>query len=303
MVYTLIETSLLNSMNNDEADAENENLIHLYNEDCIQGMRNHVKKKSIDVVVTSPPYNLGITYNKYDDKEPRESYLLWLEEVIIEIKRRLKDEGSFFLNFGSKPSDPWGPFEIAMMIREHFELQNTIHWIKSIYIENDSYGCKQSVNVGHYKPINSKRFLNDTHEYIFHFTKNNNIKLDRLAIGVPYKDDGNRSRWKDGKKGIRCRGNVWYIPYKTINSREKERPHPASFPSELAEMCIKLHGERSDTIIMDPFMGIGNTSLACRRMGLCCIGFEIDRAYYETNLSLLKRNNSSNALNRQLHSF
>lgn len=263
-------------------------LINIYNMDCIEGMKKYLPKRSIDIVVTSPPYNLGISYSKYNDKISREEYLDWLEKIILLIKERLKDDGSIFLNIGSKPVEPWGPFEIITRIKNHMKLQNVIHWIKSIAIENDSYGNKESCIVGHYKPINSKRFLNDTHEYIFHLTNDNNVPLDRLAIGVKYKDKSNVSRWKNGRKKLRCRGNCWYIPYETIGSREKDRPHPASFPSKLAEMCIKLHGYNKETIVMDPFMGIGNTSFACYKLNIKCIGFEIDSNYFNSNKRILK---------------
>lgn len=263
-------------------------VIELHNEECLAGLEA-IEDRSIDVVVTSPPYNVGVQYGKYDDSIPRETYLRWIKQVALRLKAKLKDDGSFFLNVGSVPTNPWGPFEVATTLRPHFSLQNTIHWIKSIYVENESYGTKQSLNVGHYKPINSTRFLNDTHEYIFHLTKNGAVSVDRLAIGVPYKDGGNLTRWKAAGNGLRCRGNSWYIPYKTINSSDSERPHPASFPIEIAEMCIRLHGARGpSTVVMDPFMGIGNTALACKRLGVSCTGFELDKDYFEVNVRLLK---------------
>jgi site-specific DNA-methyltransferase (adenine-specific) len=266
----------------------NDGIIKLFNIDCIEGMNKYIADNSIDVVVTSPPYNIGVSYSTYNDKISREEYLDWLEQVIIVTREKLKNDGSLFLNVGSKPIDPWGPFEIATRIKKQLRLQNVIHWVKSIAIENNSYGKEEKCIVGHYKPINSKRFLNDTHEYIFHFTKDNKVSLDRLAIGVPYKDISNVSRWKNGSKKLRCRGNCWYIPYDTIESREKDRPHPASFPAKLAEMCIKLHGFNEHTVVLDPFMGIGNTSFACKNLNIKCIGFEIDKDYINTNIALIK---------------
>jgi len=76
-----------------------------------------------------------------------------------------------------------------------------IHWIKSIAISQDDVGdypgIEGDVAVGHYKPINSKRFINDCHEYIFHFTHKGNVRLDRLAVGVPYQDKSNIDRWAE----------------------------------------------------------------------------------------------------------
>jgi len=272
-------------------------VIELQNIDCLIGM-DLFPDKHFDVIVTSPPYNLGVSYDLYNDTVPRESYLEWLENVAIKIKQKMKDNGSFFLNIGSAPRNPWGPFEVALKLRSHFELQNILHWIKSIYIENESYGRKVSLNVGHYKPINSERFLNQNHEHIFHFTKSGDVQLDRLAIGVPYKDNGNSHRWKNGVNGIRCRGDCWYVPYKTIRSRDKERPHPATFPVAIAENCIMLHGLNDEMTVLDPFMGIGSTSLACAKLGVNCVGFEIDRGYFETNVRILESETNCKVLRR-----
>jgi site-specific DNA-methyltransferase (adenine-specific) len=264
----------------------------IYVMDCLQGMREFLDDKEVDVIVTSPPYNLGVRYNKYDDTIPREQYLDWMEEVAKECKRVLKDDGSFFLNIGHKPKDFWVPWEVAFRFRKHFVLQNVIIWVKSIAIQKEDVGdypnIKGDIAVGHYKPIMGKRFLNDCFEYIFHFTKKGDVELDRLAIGVPYQDKSNIGRWKNANRDVRCRGNVWFIPYETIWSREKQRPHPSPFPPKLPEMCIKLHGLSKTKLVLDPFMGIGNTALACIKLGVDYIGFEIDESYVKIAEKMIK---------------
>jgi len=245
--------------------------------DCIEGM-SRLLSQTVDLVVTSPPYNLGIRYRKYSDRKDRQSYLKWCTEWATQIRRVLKPSGSFFLNIGAAPSNPMLPHEIAMTLRGLFVLQNTIHWIKSITIEDRNGDLKSH---GHFKPINSKRFLNDCHEYIFHFAKCRQIEIDRLALGVPYQDKSNIARWSHTRgSDLRCRGNTWFIPYETIQSREKERPHPATFPVQLAQWCVKLHGVSRVRTMLDPFLGIGNSAVAAQRCGVKrFIGFEIDEAY------------------------
>ena len=273
----------------------------LRREDCIPGMAR-LADESVDLVVTSPPYNLGISYGKYSDRQDRGSYLGWCGEWAEQIRRVLKSNGSFFLNIGAAPSNPMLPHEIVMTLREFFVLQNTIHWIKSIAIDAShesrsrllrrvalpNTDAKRRVRVeggiktfGHFKPINSPRFLNDCHEYVFHFTKSGRVELNRLALGVPYQDKSNIARWSHTRgKDLRCRGNTWFVPYETIQSREKERPHPATFPVQLAEWCIKLHGASRVRTMLDPFLGIGNSAVAAQRCGVRrFIGFEIDDAY------------------------
>lgn len=249
----------------------------LRHQDCIQGM-SRLGDESVDLVVTSPPYNLGIRYGKYSDREDRQSYLKWCTAWATQVRRALKPSGSFFLNVGAAPSNPMLPHEIVMTLRGLFLLQNTIHWIKSITIEDRNGDLKSH---GHFKPINSKRFLNDCHEYIFHFAKSPGLEIDRLALGVPYQDKSNIARWSHtAGTDLRCRGNTWFIPYETIQSRGKDRPHPATFPIQLAEWCIKLHGVRGVRTMLDPFLGIGNSAVAARRCGVKkFVGFEIDETY------------------------
>ncbi len=234
--------------------------------------------ESIDLVVTSPPYNLGIAYSQFSDRQNRESYLPWCEIWAREIRRLIKPAGSLFLNVGASPSNPMLPHELLHQLRDLFVLQNTIHWIKAITID-DSLG--RPLSRGHFKPINSRRYLNDCHEYIFHLTLTGRTPIDRLALGVPYADKSNIARWAHtAGRDKRCRGNTWFIPYQTITRRESDRPHPATFPVELAINCIRLHGVKNARMMLDPFLGIGNSALAAKQCGLAnFVGFEIDQDY------------------------
>jgi site-specific DNA-methyltransferase (adenine-specific) len=172
------------------------------------------------------------------------------------------------------------PHQLVVAFDELFVLQNTLHWIKSITVQTKKGDL---ISAGHFKPINSPRFITDCHEYLFHFTRSGSVPIDRLAVGVPYEDKSNVARWghTDGKD-CRCRGNNWFIPYKTINSRDKQRPHPATFPTELAEMCYKLHGVGPDTVALDPFVGIGHSGIAAQNCGIGhFIGMDIDEGFIE----------------------
>ena len=250
--------------------------------DCLEGM-SHLPAGSVDLVVTSPPYNLGIDYGSYDDRRPEEEYLEWTRQWASSVKRLLKEDGALYLNIGATPGSPWIPHLVLLALRDVFALQNTIHWIKSITI--DSADEEEPLSVGHFKPINSKRFLNDCHEYVFHLTKSGDVPIDRLALGVPYADKSNIKRWKHTRgRDKRCRGNTWFVPYETIKNRSSDRPHPATFPVRLAEFCIQLHGHPpEETTMLDPFLGIGHAALAAARADVKrFIGFEIEPEYLET---------------------
>src|SRR5438105_2538387 len=134
--------------------------------DCIVGM-TRLPAASVDVVVTSPPYNLGIKYGKYDDNQMRDDYLAWSARWTAQVQRVLKDDGSFFLNVGAAPSNPLLPHQLVLELTKQFVLQNTFHWIKSITVETRK---SEQISVGHFKPISSYRYVTDCHEYIFHLT-------------------------------------------------------------------------------------------------------------------------------------
>jgi site-specific DNA-methyltransferase (adenine-specific) len=285
----------------------------IHNQDCIQGM-NSLPADSVDIVTTSPPYNLNISYNTYKDNKPRQEYLSWLDQVFQAIHRCLKDNGHFWLNVGYSNIDPWVGMDVAQVARNHFVLQNNFVWVKSITI-ND-------VTTGHFKPINSERFANPTWEHLFHFTKTGQVACDKLAVGAPYMwdcniDNSGRIRGRLAKKfgfdnikdfnknadhetrllfeqelsqklsqtkpksDRRCRGNTWFVPYDTIANRQQHRgSHPATFPVALIDNCIKFSGIKSG-LLVDPFMGSGTSAIAAIQQGLDYIGYDIDSDYIQ----------------------
>ena len=266
--------------------------VTLYRQDCRIGMRSRLDPGSVGVVVTSPPYNLGVRYRSYDDARPRREYLRWIGSVARSVDRVLNERGSFFLNVGGPPKDPWLPWDVAREVGRTFRLQNVIHWVKSIVIDRASAGksarLTKDLALGHYKPVGSGRFLHGAHEYVFHFSRSGDVALDRLAIGVRYQDQSNVTRWARSASDLRCRGNTWFLPYSTIQRRATDRPHPASFPPELPEQCLKLHGVARVGLAVDPFLGIGSSAIAAARLGVPFVGFEIDDEYLATSVDRLR---------------
>jgi site-specific DNA-methyltransferase (adenine-specific) len=229
----------------------------------------------VECIVTSPPYNLGMDYGGADDRKPYDVYLAWIGDVFRECKRVLTPEGSLFLNVGYSSIEPWIAMDVANALRKDYVLQNQFTWVKNISLGDVSHG--------HFKPINSKRFVNVTNESIFHFTKTGKVSLERLAIGVPFMHKSNlhsRSKAKQDtvKPDCRCRGNTWYIPYETIQNNKTERGgHPASYPVELVERCLKLcFGTSMGKVVLDPFLGTGTTLVAAQRLGHSGIGIDIN---------------------------
>ena len=262
---------------------------------------NNIK---VDVIVTSPPYNVGKKYNVYNDNREPQEFLNWIHEDVAKPSYNiLKDDGSFFLNVGGKASDSIFPLKILLeFIAAGYELQNWIIWAKSVSIpktagvigkqngimnilaeiaNSDGAGAQQQdyFSIGHFQSINSPLYLNNLHESIFHLTKTGQVKIDRFGVTVPYQDKSNIDRWRHTEgKDRRDMGNLWLLTYETIRTH---RDHPSPFPIELPGRCIKVHGIKSkeNMIVYDPFMGIGTTALACIKLGVHYLGTEIDPEY------------------------
>ena len=155
------------------------------------------------VAVTSPPYNLGKKYSSYNDRRPRGECLAWVKKWGALVRRIMDEDGSFFLNVGYTARAPDLPFRVPGQLREFFAVRNVIHWVKSISMPDRGF------TAGHFQPISSERYVNLCHGYVFHLTKTGSVKLDKLAIGIPY---ANTARWGRGRT-VRDRGNVWFVPH------------------------------------------------------------------------------------------
>jgi len=134
--------------------------------------------------------------------------------------------------------------------------------------------------VGHFKPVSGERFLHRSHEHLFHRTHHGDVRLDRLAVGVPFMDKSNIAR-RGHAQDLRCRGDTWFVPYPTVRSRTKRFSHPGTFPVDLPRWCIRLHGKPS-AVVLDPFAGTGTTLLAAGPEGGRGVGIEIDAEYVAT---------------------
>lgn len=229
--------------------------------DAIEFLKD-TKDDYCDAVITSPPYNIGANY--IDSKDNRLDYIEWSMEWIKEALR-VSTKG-IMLNIGSKVSDRNQLHILLGEIAKQHIIQNEIIWVKSISIADKT--------TGHFKPVNSKRYTNNTHELILHIT-NSLSEVDKLAVGVPFEDKSNIARFSANTNDLRCRGSTWFLPYKT---RTEKLEHPATYPVELAEMMIKFIGAKS---IIDPFMGSGTSAIAAQNLDIEYTGCDISQFYVD----------------------
>ena len=231
-----------------------------------------LKDESIDLIVTSPPYNIDINYGnktksgkitaskgvKYEDNLPEEEYRNMLGKVFSECKRVLKEDGSIWINIKNRNKD--GVIEPPFWIQEYFQDM----YLKNLIIWNFDWGGSTN-----------KRFA-PRYEFIFWFVKNKNkytFNIDDIKIpALNYRPDRYKSQLKNPS-------DVWRISMVSGNFDERTS-HPAQFPEELIERII-LAGSNKGEIILDPFMGSGTSAVVAKKLGRHYLGYETVKEYCE----------------------
>lgn len=225
-------------------------LYPIHNVDCRNGM-NRYAADTFDIVVTSPPYK---------DEDGFSEQLI--SHTFTQVERLLKPNSLLFLNFGHLASEKFRPFKTCELVMNcGFELNDTIVWKKT-----------------QFSPCQGKKRLNNLTEFVFLLYKGKMPDLNRLSIGIPYKDKGNVGRYS--AVDLRCGGNFWEIGYETIQ-KKSQKLHNDRMPLELALNCVKLSGLKTGTLL-DPFAGSGTSGVAAKMCGLDFVGFDVNAEHCET---------------------
>lgn len=211
---------------------------------------------SIHVMVTSPPYNAR---KDYDADLSLEEYLAFLERVWGEVKRVLVPGGRACINIanlGRRPYIPLHTWVIDSMLRLGFLMRGEIIW-------NKAASASPSTAWGSWKsPTNPT--LRDVHEYILVFSKN----------GFKRDNPQRREKTISDEQFLEYTKSVWTFPAESAS----KIGHPAPFPIELPYRLIQLYSFK-DEVILDPFMGSGQTAIAALKSERHFIGYEINPEY------------------------
>lgn len=234
------------------------NDIKIYNDDFLT--TNYVEENSIDLIVTSPPYNVDTRYNSYDDKIPYSIYLEFTQKWLEKTYKLLKDDGRFCLNIpldknkGGQQSVYADIISITKKIG--FNYHSTIVWNEQNISRRTAWGSWLSAAAPYViAPV----------EMIAVLYKKKWKKLSRTQ-----KSDITKKEFIDWTNG------VWTF----MGESKTKVGHPAPFPVELPRRCIKLFTFVEDTVL-DPFLGSGSTLIACLITNRKGIGIEIDKNYCE----------------------
>jgi len=249
----------------------------LINNDRLK-LLNKLKNDSVQLVITSPPYNIGKSYEK---KQSFEIYLEEQKKTLIECVRVLKDKGSLCWQVGTytKNSQIF-PLDIQIFnICEKLglKLRNRIVW----HFEHG---------------LHSNKKFSGRYETIMWFTKSDDYFFDFDDIRVPQKYPGkvgykgkNKGKYTGNIKG-KNPSDVWIFP--NVKSTHKEKTiHPCQFPIELAERLVLSMSKKND-LVVDPYAGVGTTIIAALKNKRRAAGSEILKKYVnitKKRINLLKK--------------
>lgn len=257
--------------------------------DCIEKLKEwkDTRKERFRCIVTSPPYNLDINYDIYEDKKTLDEYLAWTKEWAKAVYDVAKEDAIFFMNIGERLKNIFFSHDVARAVTEvGWKVKNRIIWLR----RNATY-------------LSSGTNLTPMNEFIFAFTKSPEINFENIyALGVlPFDKDYDRRKTKNRKQidgiYVRDRGNFWvfkpednHISYLVTNifestvvgknqfQKQEWFKHPASFPLELPAACISI-STKEEEWVLDPFCGTATTMMASKLLNRHSVGIDLSENY------------------------
>ncbi len=221
-----------------------------------------VEGKSIQTIVTSPPYNINREYeNGYDDGKNWIEYSMMLTRVFAECYRVLKDNGAMFVNIGNNVKDPQKSFRIVKLITDlGFYLRDTVIWLKTNPVPNNGF------------------HLTNRYEFVFLFAKKKSDRIKFKKLRISNEKIGKVDKWgRERKQEWRDIGNVWSFPV-VKQGWFGDDGHCAMFPADLPKLAILSSSDKRD-FILDPFLGSATTCQVALHLKRKCIGYDINKKY------------------------
>ena len=227
-----------------------------------------LRDNKIDLITTSPPYNLDIKYGKYDDKQEYKEYIEMIRKVFQNSKDFLRKGRFVCINIGRE----WGPINMpakydSLMEEIGYVFFRNIYWTKPL-------GAARSTITSRY-PFPRYYVPKVQTELIEIYS--NEEKPSFFDTMITYKiGEGEKRRDEQIPKILldKFAGNVWDMMTETTLGKD----HPAPFPVQLPYNCIRFFSFEGESVV-DPFMGSGTTMIAADQIKRKFYGIELDPEY------------------------
>jgi len=239
--------------------------LRIYKADILQ--TNAIREESIDLIVTSPPYDIDVKYRNYDDNLPYGQYLDFTRRWLFKVRNLTRPDGRLCLNIPldkNKGGQQSVCADITTIAKEvGWKYHSTVIWNEQNISRRTAWGSWMSASAPY-------------------------VITPVETILVMYK-----TRWEKIQKGksditrdefIQWTNGVW-----NFSGESKTKiGHPAPFPIELPKRCIKLFSFQGETVL-DPFLGSGTTLIACLQTNRIGIGVEMNKEYCQLAAERLSR--------------
>ncbi|NMH24920.1 DNA-methyltransferase [Flavobacterium solisilvae] len=242
--------------------------------DCINTMKN-MPEKSVNTIVTSPPYNLDKKYGKYDDNKPFKEWENLIDETAKTAHKILKDNGSFLLNVSPIPDKktkeiiPLDAIAYYIFKKNGYYLRNSIIWHF-----NNMQNCTNRLS-GRWESI--LWFVKDINNYQFNL---NDIRIPYITQNDKRLIGGSGRNPTDTWNFDLPESDFWY--FDRVNNMTKNKlgltEHPCIYPTAMIERIIKMTTQKGD-VVLDPFLGSGTTLVATQKTERIGLGIELDERY------------------------
>jgi adenine-specific DNA-methyltransferase len=229
--------------------------------------------ESVDLIVSSPPYNLG---KEYESRIALANYIEEQHAILTECSRVLKQTGSIFWQVGAySDKGTLIPLDVRFFpVLESLELKprNRIMWVRQ-------HG------------LHARRKFSTRHETILWFTKNDDYAFHLDPVRVPQKYQGKTFHKGDRHGELSCNpdgknpGDLW--SFRNVkHNHEEQTIHPCQFPEDLVARIV-LATTSAGNVVLDPYMGTGTTAVVARDFGRHFLGAEIDETYHDVAMRRL----------------
>ncbi len=241
--------------------------------DCIAGLQT-LADGSVDLAFADPPFNIGYDYDVYQDNLQNDEYLNWTRQWMSEVKRVLKDDGSFWLAIGDEYAA-----ELKVMLQREL-----------------GFACRSWVIWYYTFGVNCTKKFNRSHAHLFHMVKDaKNFTFNADQIRVPsarqlvYGDKRANSKgrlpddtWvlrpQDLPQGFNADDDTWYFPRVAGTFKERQGFHGCQMPEQLLGRIVRVSSNEGE-IVLDPFGGSGTTLAVAKKLNRRYLGFELSPEY------------------------
>lgn len=259
----------------------------IYNGDILE-MFGKTPDNFIDLIVTSPPYNVGIEYDTWDDKKSSDDYYKWVRDWITESYRTLKDDGRIAINI---------PYEVNMYDQGGRQFISSEYWQIMKEVGFKFFGIAHLDEPASHRPKTtawgswmspSGPYIHNVQECVILAYKNSPTKIEKGKGHWEYEEVDVLGKTKkvykqeDKNEFMELVFGEWKY-FADTRSLTK-----ATFSEDLPSKAIKILTYKDD-VVLDCFSGSGTTAISAMKLGRNYIGFELSKNYYKISLQRIKK--------------